>query len=110
MDGDGIETVAAKGFVGALFDHRNQGIRTATGWVSADDGLLVRDLNGNGIIDNGAELFGDNPNWQTVLCQTRLRGFGRIGFKRRQHHQRGRRRIPNPACMAGSQSGRHFPS
>ncbi|HFC7954115.1 TPA: iron-regulated protein FrpC, partial [Neisseria meningitidis] len=44
----------------ALFDHRNQGIRTATGWVAADDGLLVRDLNGNGIIDNGAELFGDN--------------------------------------------------
>ncbi|KIF89816.1 hypothetical protein NX90_06950, partial [Neisseria meningitidis] len=60
LDGDGIETVAAKGFAGALFDHRNQGIRTATGWVSADDGLLVRDLNGNGIIDNGAELFGDN--------------------------------------------------
>ncbi|RQJ84288.1 calcium-binding protein, partial [Neisseria meningitidis] len=57
---DGIETVATKGFAGALFDHRNQGIRTATGWVSADDGLLVRDLNGNGIIDNGAELFGDN--------------------------------------------------
>ncbi|WP_409072518.1 calcium-binding protein [Neisseria meningitidis] len=60
LDGDGIETIATKGFAGALFDHRNQGIRTATGWVSADDGLLVRDLNGNGIIDNGAELFGDN--------------------------------------------------
>ncbi|HEZ5392508.1 TPA: calcium-binding protein, partial [Neisseria meningitidis] len=60
LDGDGIETVATKGFSGALFDHRNQGIRTATGWVSADDGLLVRDLNGNGIIDNGTELFGDN--------------------------------------------------
>ncbi|WP_418789004.1 calcium-binding protein [Neisseria meningitidis] len=60
LDGDGIETIATKGFAGALFDHRNQGIRTATGWVAADDGLLVRDLNGNGIIDNGAELFGDN--------------------------------------------------
>ena len=60
LDGDGIETVATKGFTGALFDHRSQGIRTATGWISADDGLLVRDLNGNGIIDNGAELFGDN--------------------------------------------------
>ena len=60
LDDDGIETVATKGFAGALFDHRSQGIRTATGWISADDGLLVRDLNGNGIIDNGAELFGDN--------------------------------------------------
>ena len=60
LDGDGIETLAAAGFAGALFDHRNQGIRTATGWISADDGLLVRDLNGNGIIDNGGELFSDN--------------------------------------------------
>ena len=60
LDGDGIETVAAKGFSGSLFDHNGNGIRTATGWISADDGLLVRDLNGNGIIDNGAELFGDN--------------------------------------------------
>lgn len=60
LDGDGIETVAAKGFSGSLFDHTNNGIRTATGWIAADDGLLVRDLNGNGIIDNGAELFGDN--------------------------------------------------
>ncbi|ANX16921.1 iron-regulated protein FrpC [Neisseria meningitidis] len=60
LDGDGIETVATKGFAGSLFDHTNNGIRTATGWVAADDGLLVRDLNGNGIIDNGAELFGDN--------------------------------------------------
>ena len=60
LDGDGIEVVAANGFAGALFDHTGSGIRTATGWVSADDGLLVRDINGNGIIDNGAELFGDN--------------------------------------------------
>ncbi|HEZ7132855.1 TPA: hypothetical protein WJH72_002112, partial [Neisseria meningitidis] len=35
LDGDGIETVAAKGFAGALFDHRSQGIRTATGWIAA---------------------------------------------------------------------------
>lgn len=60
LDGDGIETVAVSGFSGSLFDHDNDGIRTATGWISKDDGLLVRDLNGNGIIDNGGELFGDN--------------------------------------------------
>ena len=60
LDGDGIETIAAAGFAGSLFDHNRDGIRTATGWVAADDGLLVRDLNGNGKIDNGGELFGDN--------------------------------------------------
>ena len=60
LDGDGIETVATNGFTGTLFDHTGSGIRTATGWISADDGLLVRDINGNGIIDNGTELFGDN--------------------------------------------------
>lgn len=60
LDNDGIETIAVAGFSGSLFDYNNDGIRTATGWVSADDGLLVRDLNGNGIIDNGSELFGDN--------------------------------------------------
>ncbi|EOC50214.1 putative hemolysin-type calcium binding protein, partial [Neisseria meningitidis 2008223] len=48
LDGDGIETVAAKGFSGSLFDHTNNGIRTATGWIAAYDGFPVRKLNSNG--------------------------------------------------------------
>lgn len=36
------------------------GLAESTGWVGADDGLLVRDLNDNGQIDNGTELFGNN--------------------------------------------------
>ena len=60
LNGDGIKTLATAGFSGSLFDHNNDGIRTATGWISAGDGLLVRDLNGNGLIDNGSELFGNN--------------------------------------------------
>ncbi|MFA7061571.1 MAG: calcium-binding protein, partial [Pedobacter sp.] len=60
LDGDGVETVAPNGHSGALFDHNNDGIKTATGWIKGDDGLLVRDLNGNDTIDSGAELFGDN--------------------------------------------------
>jgi hypothetical protein len=57
LDGDGIETRAADGSV--LFDGNADGVRRGTGWVSADDALLVRDLDGNGWIDNGRELFGD---------------------------------------------------
>ncbi len=56
MDGDGIETTGADGSV--LFDHNGDGVKTGTGWVSADDGFIVLDRNGNGTIDTGAELFG----------------------------------------------------
>ena len=56
LDGDGLELVAANGNI--LFDHNADGIKTGTGWAGADDGFLVRDLNGNGTIDSGRELFG----------------------------------------------------
>jgi hypothetical protein len=42
------------------FDHDGNGFAQLTGWVGANDGLLVWDRNGNGVIDNGGELFGDN--------------------------------------------------
>ncbi len=58
LDGDGIETVGLG--AGVLFDHNADGIKTGTGWVGKDDGLLVLDKNKNGVIDNGMELFGDN--------------------------------------------------
>ncbi|WP_325123640.1 thrombospondin [Francisella tularensis] len=51
LDGDGIETVSADGSV--LFDSNADGIKRGTGWVGADDGLLVRDIDGSGTIDNG---------------------------------------------------------
>ena len=60
LDGDGIETLPLDGQNSVLFDHNADGVKTATGWVSPDDGFLVRDLDGNGLIDTGRELFGDN--------------------------------------------------
>ncbi|HEZ1724156.1 TPA: hypothetical protein WHE18_002126 [Neisseria meningitidis] len=64
LDGDGIETVAAKGFAGALFDHRSQGIRTATGWIAAYDGFPVRKLNSNGgIISTTDTIFQSLHTW-----------------------------------------------
>ena len=41
-------------------EYKNDGIRTATGWINKDDGLLVYDRNGDGVVNNGGELFGDN--------------------------------------------------
>ncbi|AJE21032.1 Rhizobiocin/RTX toxin and hemolysin-type calcium binding protein [Azotobacter chroococcum NCIMB 8003] len=56
IDGDGIETVSAD--TGIVFDFDGDGLKTGTGWIKGDDGFLVRDLDGNGSIDNGGELFG----------------------------------------------------
>jgi hypothetical protein len=49
---------------GTYFDHANDGFAERTGWVAFGDGLLVNDLNDNGKIDSGLELFGD----QTILA------------------------------------------
>lgn len=58
LDGDGVETTTAEN--GTHFDHDNNGFAEKTSWVGKDDGLLVRDINGNGQIDDGTELFGNN--------------------------------------------------
>jgi Ca2+-binding RTX toxin-like protein len=60
LDGDGIETVPPNPDSPILFDHTGEGLKTGTGWIKADDGLLVLDRDGNGQIDNGTELFGDS--------------------------------------------------
>jgi Ca2+-binding RTX toxin-like protein len=54
--GGGIETGSLAS--GTFFDHAADGFAERSGWVGADDGLLVRDLNANGSIDSGRELFG----------------------------------------------------
>ncbi|MBM3210809.1 hypothetical protein FJZ33_01215, partial [Candidatus Poribacteria bacterium] len=61
LDGDGVETFHVND--GAYFDHDGNGFAERTGWAGSDDGLLVWDRNGDGVINNGRELFGD----QTIL-------------------------------------------
>jgi hypothetical protein len=54
---------------GVRFDMKSSGSLLKTGWVNANDGLLARDLNGDGLINNGAELFGDStklPNGKSA--------------------------------------------
>ena len=57
LNKDGTTTSKLNGAVN--FDIDNNGFKEATGWISKDDAFLAYDRNGNGIIDNGNELFGD---------------------------------------------------
>jgi hypothetical protein len=67
LNGNGIQTLGLS--QGTQFDLAAQGEAHRVGWVSPTDGLLVRDLNNNGIIQDGRELFGSStvlPDGQTA--------------------------------------------
>jgi len=70
LDGDGIETTIVTGR--AHFDHDGDSFSERTGWVGPDDGLLAMDRNGDGIINDGKELFGN----QTILGSGRKAANG----------------------------------
>ena len=71
LDGDGVGTAELEG--GAYFDHAADGFAEMTAWVGSGDGLLVRDINGNGSIDSGRELFGSET--QLVNGSKAANGF-----------------------------------
>jgi Ca2+-binding RTX toxin-like protein len=58
LDRDGVETISKDKNI--HFDLNANQFAENTGWVGADDGLLVLDLNDNGVIDDGRELFGES--------------------------------------------------
>jgi hypothetical protein len=70
LDGDGIETLSVSS--GVFFDHDGNQFAENTGWVAPDDGLLIFDRDGNGQIDSGSELFGNN----TLLKSGKLAANG----------------------------------
>jgi hypothetical protein len=60
LDGDGAITFLGAD-EGVTYDYDSDGVREATAWVGAHDGILVRDADGNGTASNAGEfVFGVN--------------------------------------------------
>jgi hypothetical protein len=81
LDGDGVEMVDLDGSP-VRFDMNLDGTRDQTGWVGADDGLLVLDRNGNGVIDDAREISfaADDEQAVTDLEGLRFWDTNRNGF------------------------------
>ncbi|MEI6285056.1 MAG: hypothetical protein WCP79_00985 [Bacillota bacterium] len=58
LNGDGVH-MSDFGSNPVFFDADNDGSLEQTGWVSAQDGIVVKDLNNNGIIDNISETMSE---------------------------------------------------
>ena len=58
LNGDGIKTTGIASW--RYFDHDQSGFAEMTAWADKNDGILAFDLNGNGKIDDGREIFGNN--------------------------------------------------
>ena len=57
LDGNGkIDTLSLEN--GVFFDHNGDKIAFKSSWVNSSDGILARDIDGDGKITSGAELFG----------------------------------------------------
>lgn len=59
LDGDGVESSGPDSSL-VMFDFDGDGNKNITGWINADDGFFVYDRNGDDIINNGGELFGEH--------------------------------------------------
>jgi Ca2+-binding RTX toxin-like protein len=78
LNGDGIALSSLTNST-VHFDYAGDGFAERTGWVSASDGILAIDDNGNGVVDNGLELFGSaSQDGFAVLEKLDSNGDGKI--------------------------------
>ncbi len=57
LDGDGLEFVAIGDLSNTvMFDFNVDGTKESSAWVGADDGLLVYDVNGDRVVNDGSEM------------------------------------------------------
>ena len=75
LDGDGFDLTDANH--GVDFDLDGNGIKTRFSWTSedSDDAWLTLDRNGNGVVDNGIELFGNYTPQPAPPPDTERNGF-----------------------------------
>lgn len=56
LDGDGVTTTAVDQST-AYFDLDNNGVAERAGWIEPEDGFVVHDWNGDGVVNNRSEQF-----------------------------------------------------
>ena len=59
LNNNGLETLPVNATNPVYFDLTGEGVQSSVGWVAPNDGFLVLDRNGDGLINDGTELFGD---------------------------------------------------
>jgi hypothetical protein len=57
LNHDSVRTLGTD--AGLQYDLTGSGLRASVGWSSAEDGFLVRDINHDGSINDGTEMFGE---------------------------------------------------
>lgn len=73
IDGSGtIELTSVDGEGAVYFDLTGSGFATATGWTTGGDGFLALDLNQDGFINDGTELFGDQSGQENGFLSLTL--------------------------------------
>jgi hypothetical protein len=78
LDGDGIQ-LTSLATSSVHFDFGGDGFSERTGWAGANDGMLAIDANGNGLVDNGLELFGSaTQDGFAILEKLDANGDGKI--------------------------------